>query len=167
MLNKYLIYPLFGLIISTSLALAEFKIGFINIAQVMAESPQAEKAEKDIEREFSPRKNRLDSARTEIQSMEDKLNRDAAVMSDSERNKMQIEIQKKIREAKRTEDDLREDLNIRRNEILVNLNKQITDAINELAKEGDYDLLLTGGVGYVSEAVDVTTQLQEKLKQRF
>ncbi|MGH8559498.1 MAG: OmpH family outer membrane protein [Methylococcales bacterium] len=167
MLKKYLIYPLFGLLISTSFAMAELKIGFINIAQIMAESPQAEKAEKDMESEFSPRKNRLDASRTEIEKMEDKLNRDASVMSESERKNLQNDILKKLRDAKRSEDDLREDLNIRRNEILVNLNKQITEAISELAKEGGYDLVLTGGVGYVSDAVDVTTKLQEKLKQRF
>ncbi|MCI0653322.1 MAG: OmpH family outer membrane protein [Methylococcaceae bacterium] len=167
MLKKYLIYPLFGLLISTSFAMAELKIGFVNIALVMAQSPQAEKAEKDMEREFSPRKNRLDASGTEIERMKDKLNRDGAVMSESERKNLENDILKKLRDAKRTEDDLREDLNIRRNEILVNLNKQMTEAINELAKEGGYDLVLTSGVGYVSEAVDVTEELQAKLKQKF
>ena len=167
MLKKYLIYPLTVFALMPSLASAEMKIGFVNIAQVMAESPQAEKAEKDMEREFFPRKNRLDASRNDIQRMEEKLNRDGAVMSEAERKKLQNEILKKLREAKRTEDDLREDLNIRRNEILVNLNKQITDAISELAREGGYDLVLTGGVGYVDESVDVTAKLQEKLKQKF
>lgn len=167
MLKKYLIYPLTVFAIMPSLASAEMKIGFVNIAQVMAESPQAEKAEKDMEREFFPRKNRLDASRNDIQRMEEKLNRDGAVMSEVERKKLQNEILKKLREAKRTEDDLREDLNIRRNEILVNLNKQISDAISELAREGGFDLVLTGGVGYVDESVDVTAKLQEKLKQKF
>ncbi|MGH8499865.1 MAG: OmpH family outer membrane protein [Methylococcales bacterium] len=102
MLKKYLIYPLFGLLISTSFAMAELKIGFINIAQIMAESPQAEKAEKDMESEFSPRKNRLDASRTEIEKMEDKLNRDASVMSESERKNLQNDILKKLRDAKRS-----------------------------------------------------------------
>lgn len=167
MLKKYLLSSLIAFFIPTSFAQAELKIGFVNVAQVMAESPQAEKAEKDMEREFFPRKNRLDASKSDIQKMEDKLNRDAAVMSEPERKKLQNDILKKMREAKRTEDDLREDLNIRRNEILIDLNKQITQAIDDLAKEGGYDIVLTGGVGYVSDVVDVTAKLQKKLKERF
>lgn len=167
MLKKYLIYPLIGLLFSTSFVMAELKIGFVNVAQVLSESPQAEQAKKEMEREFSPRKNRLVATGKDIRRMEEKLNRDAAVMSDSERKKLQGDILKKSREAKRTEDELREDLNIRRNEIFGKLQKQIFEAIRELAKEGGYDLLLTDGVVYASKPVDVTAQLQEKLKQKF
>lgn len=167
MLNRYLIYPLIGLFLSTSFATAELKIGFVNVAQVLSESPQAEQAKKEMEREFSPRKNRLVASGKDIRRMEEKLNRDAAVMSDSERKKLQSDIMKKSREAKRTEDELREDLNIRRNEIFGKLQKQIFEAIRELAKEGGYDLLLTDGVVYASDSVDVTAKLQEKLKQKF
>jgi outer membrane protein len=165
MLKKYLIYPLVGTLLSASVAMAELKIGYIDYARVLAESPQAEQAEKEMEREFSPRKNRLNASRDDVQRMQDKLNRDAAVMSESERNKLQNDIVKKARELKRTENELLEDFNIRRNEIAVNLNKQIGQAINQMAKEGGYDLILTGGVGYVSEAVDVTAKVQAILKK--
>lgn len=167
MLRKYLIYPLFGFALSSSPAMAEMKIGFVNVPQVMAESPQVEQAKKDMEREFSARLNRLEVSRSDIRRMQDKLNRDGPVMSETERNKLQNELLKTMRDAKRNEDDLREDQNIRQNEILSSINKQIAEAINELAKEGDYDLVLIGGVGYVSEAIDVTAKLQEKLKQKF
>ncbi|MCI0655219.1 MAG: OmpH family outer membrane protein [Methylococcaceae bacterium] len=167
MLTKYLIYPLFGLLLSASYAMAEMKIGFVNVPQVMAESPQVEQAKKEMEREFSARMNRLEAARNEIQRMQEKLNRDSAVMSESERNKLQNELLKTIRDAKRNEDDLREDQNIRQNELLSNINKQIQEAINELAKEGEYDLVLISGVGYRSDAIDITEKLQEKLKQKF
>lgn len=162
-----MIYPLFGLLISSSPAMAELKIGYVDLTQVMIESPQAEKARKDIEREFSPRKNRLEASAIEIEKMKEKLTRNAAVMSESERKNMENEIIKKFRDVKRTEDEFREDLNIRQNEIQGNLIKQITEAIKELADEGDYDLVLTGGVGHASEAVNVTAKLQEKLKQRY
>ncbi len=165
MLKKYLIYPLIGTLLSTSAAMAELKIGYIDYARVLAESRQAEHAEKEMESEFSPRKNRLNASRDDIQRMQDKLNRDAAVMSETERNKLQNDIVKKARELKRTENELLEDFNIRRNEIAVGLNKQIGQAINEMAKEGGYDLVLTGGVGYVSDAVDVTAKVQEILKK--
>lgn len=166
-LRKYLIYPLFGLLLSTSFAMAEMKIGYVNVSRVMQESRQAEQAKKDMEREFSARLNRLTASSNDIRRMQEKLNRDGAVMNESERNKLQNELVKAMRDAKRTEDDLREDQNIRQNEFLSNIEKQIVEAIDELAKDEGYDLVLTGSVGYVSEAVDVTAKLQEKLKQKF
>ncbi|MGR9106311.1 MAG: OmpH family outer membrane protein [Gammaproteobacteria bacterium] len=167
-LKKTLIYPMLGLLAWPGLALAELKIGFVDVAQVMRDAPQSQKAEKEMEREFSPRKNRLDASRSDVQRMEDKLNRDGAVMSESERSKLQNELVRKARDLKRTENELLEDFNIRRSEILTNLQKVIAEAINDLAKEEGYDLVLTGsGVGYVSEAIDVTAKLQQKLKDKF
>ena len=155
------------MLLLVSPAMAELKIGFVNVAKVMSESPQAEKARKELEKEFSPRRNRLVATTKEIRKMEEKLNRDAAVMSEAERKRLQSSIMKKTREAKRSEEELREDLNIRQNEILGRLQKQIFEAIRELAKEGDYDLLLTDGVIYASEGVNVTPALQESLRESF
>ncbi len=165
MLKKYIIFPLIGLALTSSFAFAELKIGVVNVPQVLAEAPQAEKARKDMEKEFSPRKNRLQASANEIRKLEENLNRDAAVMGAAERKKLENQIIKKTREAKRSEEELREDLNIRRNEIFGQLQKQVFEAIRALAQEGNYDLLLTDGVVYASDAVDVTAQILEKLKR--
>ena len=165
MLKKFIIFPLIGLALTSSSAFAELKIGVVNVPQVLAEAPQAEKARKDMENEFSPRKNRLQASANEIRNLEEKLNRDAAVMGAAERKKLENQIIKKTREAKRSEEELREDLNIRRNEIFGQLQKQVFEAIRALAQEGNYDLLLTDGVVYASDAVDVTAQILEKLKR--
>ncbi len=165
MLKKYIIFPLISLALTSSIAFAELKIGVVNVPQVLAEAPQAEKARKDMEREFSPRKNRLQASANEIQKLKEELNRDAAVMGEAERKKLENQIIKKTRDANRTEEELREDLNIRRNEIFGKLQKEVFEAIRELAQEGKYDLILTDGVVYASDAVDVTARILEKLKR--
>jgi len=164
MLRKYMIYPLIGLVLTSSFAMAELKIGFVNVPKVLSEAPQAKKAKKEMEREFSPRQKRLQASAKEIRKLEDQLRKDGPVMSSAARKKLENSIIKKSREAKRTEEELREDLNIRRNDVLGKLQKQIFKAMASIAEEGNYDLLLTDGVVYASEAVDVTAQIQEKLK---
>ena len=52
---------------------------------------------------------------------------------------------------------------MRRNEELGKLQRRIIEAIRALAKEDKYDLLLTDGVIYASEKIDVTQQVQKKL----
>ena len=62
MLRKYMIYPLIGLALTSSFAMAELKIGFVNVPKVLSGAPQAEKAKKEMEREFSPRQKRLQAS---------------------------------------------------------------------------------------------------------
>jgi len=67
--------------------------------------------------------------------LEDKLTRDGAVMSESERTKLERDILSKRRDMKRTQDEFRDDLNIRRNEVLAKLQKDMYQAVVSLAKD--------------------------------
>ncbi|MEN8259004.1 MAG: OmpH family outer membrane protein [Pseudomonadota bacterium] len=161
------LFFILGLMSTVGLNAAELKIGFVNVPRLLEKAPQAESAKKDLEREFSPRDKRLVAEQKEIQQLEGKLSRDAAVMSETERRKMEREILNKRREAKRAQEEFTEDFNIRRNEELGKLQRHVFEAIRSLAKEENYDLLLTDGVVYASEQIDVTAKVQQKLVDRF
>jgi len=150
-----------------SLEAAEIKVGFVNVARLLEKAPQAEKAKKELEREFAPRDKKLVAEQKEIKSLEEKLNKDAAVMSDSEREKLDKDILSRKRDAKRLQDEFREDFNLRRNEELTQLQKEIFEAIQSLAKEEGFDLLLTDGVVFASDTVDVTSKVEKKLEASF
>jgi outer membrane protein len=158
---------LLGLLMSANIQAADLKIGFVNVARLLEKAPQAEQAKKELEREFSPRDKKLVAEQKEIKQMEERLAKDAAVMSESERDKLDKEILGRKREAKRAQDEFREDFNLRRNEELTQLQKEIFEAIQSLAKEDNYDLLLTDGVVFASEAIDVTSKVENKLVSGF
>ncbi|CAL1239324.1 OmpH family outer membrane protein [Candidatus Methylocalor cossyra] len=151
----------------TDVSAAELKIGFVNVARLLERAPQAEKAKKELEREFAPRDKKLVAEQKEIKQLEEKLGKDAAIMSDEEKQKLDREIIARKREAKRLQDEFREDFNLRRNEELTQLQKEIFEAIQSLAKEEHFDLLLTDGVVYASDAIDVTSKVEKKLEQSF
>lgn len=155
------------LLASMNLSAADLKIGFVNVAKLLEKAPQAEQAKKELEREFSPRDKKLVTEQKEIKQMEERLGKDAAVMSDSEKQKLDRDIMNRKREAKRLQDEFREDFNLRRNEELTQLQKAIFEAIQTLAKEDGFDLLLTEGVVYASETIDVTSKVERKLEQSF
>jgi outer membrane protein len=151
----------------SAVAAAELKIGFVNVAKLLEKAPQAEKAKKELEREFAPRDKKLVAEQKEIKQLEEKLTKDAAIMSDEEKQKIDKDILNRKREAKRQQDEFREDFNLRRNEELGQLQKAIFEAIQSLAKEETFDLLLTEGVVFASQGVDVTTKVEKKLQQSF
>jgi len=152
-----------GLLLITNVSFAELKIGFVNIPAVLEKAPQAEKAKKRLEQEFSPRDKQLVAQQKEIQSMDDKMAKDSAVMAASARTNMERDILNKKRDAKRAQQEFSEDFNVRRNEELGKLQNRIVEVIRGIAKDQSYDLLLTDGVIYASDQIDVTAQVQQKL----
>ncbi len=145
-------------------SLAEMKIGFVDTVKLMEAAPQAKSAQSKIESEFTPREKELVALQREIKTKEDKLERDGAVMSESERSKIERDILAKRRDLKRSQDEFRDDLNIRRNEVLAKLQKDMYEAVVTLGKEQKFDLILTQGVVYSSDKVDVTDSVLKKLK---
>ncbi|MGR8997775.1 MAG: OmpH family outer membrane protein [Gammaproteobacteria bacterium] len=152
-----------GLLFVANVSFADLKIGFVNIPAVLEKAPQAEKAKKRLEQKFSPRDKQLVAQQKEIQSMEEKLTRDASVMSNSEKNNLEKDILNKKRDAKRAQQEFSEDFNASRNEELGKLQRRIVEAVRAIAKEQDYDLLLTDGVIYANDQIDITAQVQQKL----
>lgn len=151
------------LILSSAGVSAEIKIGFVDTVKLMESAPQAKSAQSSIEAEFEPREKELVTLQKAIQKMEDRLVRDGSVMSDSERTKLERTILGKRRDLKRDREEFRDDLNIRRNEMLVKLQKDMYEAVLELAKEKNFDLIFTQGVVYASDKVDVTESVLKKL----
>jgi len=152
-----------GLMFVANVSFADLKIGFVNIPAVLEKAPQAEKAKKRLEQKFSPRDKQLVAQGKEIQSMEEKLTKDASVMSASEKANLEREIQNKKRDAKRSQQEFSEDFNASRNEELGKLQRRIVEAVRAIAKDEEYDLLLTEGVIYAKDQIDITAQVQKKL----
>jgi outer membrane protein len=152
-----------GLMIAANVSYADLKVGFVNIPAVLEKAPQAEKAKKRLEQKFSPRDKQLVAQQKEIQTMEEKMTRDASVMSDSERSNLEKDIQNKKRDAKRSQQEFSEDFNASRNEELGKLQRRIVEAVRAIAKEQKFDLLLTDGVIYANDEIDITAQVQQKL----
>ncbi len=148
-------------------AQAETRIGFVNLGRVSAEAPQAEAARAKLEEEFAPRDREMAAEQSDIRDLEERLNRDGAVMSEEEQRRLQRDVVSRKRELRRAQDEFREDFNMRRNEELGRLQRQIFDTISAVAEQRDYDLVVSDGVVYASDQVDITDLVLEWMRQDF
>ncbi len=155
------------IILFSGQAVAEenYKLAVVNAIRVLEQSPQAGVARKLIEKEFAPLDKKLVAEQKALKALEDKLNRDGAIMSEQERSKLEREIIGKKRDLKRSQDEFREDLNFRRNEEFAKIQKNIIRAIQQVAKDNKYDVILGEGVIYASKRVDISDQVIEHLKK--
>lgn len=163
-LQQLTIVILVTLFLIPSVALSDTKIGFVNIAKLMEDAPQVKSATKKMEGEFAPREKELVALQKEIKTLEDKLARDGAMMSESERGKKERDIISMQRELKRAQEEFREDLNIRRNEEMGTLQRKLFDAVVAVAKEQKFDLIVESAV-YASDKVDVTNEVLKRLSK--
>jgi len=135
-------------------------VAFVTMNRILEDSPQAEEAMRELEREFSPRDSELVAEREELQRLRDRLERDGDMMAPSERADLEREFSQRSREFRRAQESFSEDLNVRRNEELAKLQRRINDAIAELARERDIDVILTErNVLYASDRVDITDDI--------
>lgn len=141
------------------------KIGFIDTARVLDESPQAEAARKRIEKEFAPRDKEIVKAQKEVVKMEEKMSRDGPIMSDTERQKMERDVLNRKRDLKRSSEEAREDFNIRRNEEFGKIRRLVRKVIVDIAQKQKFDLILESGVVYASDQINITNQVVDQLKR--
>lgn len=156
-----------GLATASLASAAELKIGFVNLGRISAEAPQAKAANEKLKREFEPREQELKAMQKDLKQLEEKLNRDAAVMKEADRARMERDLRARERELRRMVDELREDVNIRRNDELGRFQRRVNETVQQLAKQEKFDLILIDSVIYVSDQIDVTAKVLDRLQQEF
>ena len=154
-MKKYIALILF-LIFNVSIVSAEVKIGFVEIQKILKGAPQTVAANKKLEKEFTKRTAKLKKVVEKINAKETAFKKDSMTMSEADRIKKQKEIQGLKIDAQRTEREVREDIDLRRREEIAKVQKQVNIAVEKVAKEQNYDLVLYQGVAYAGKKVDIT-----------
>ncbi len=141
-----------------------YKIGFVNTGKVLKEAPQARKVEERLKAQFEAREKVLLGKQQQLLTLENKLKTDGDIMSQTSKRKLERELRLKLSQLKFEQQEFREDQNLRRNEEIRNLQTVIASVLKKLGDEEKFDLILTEGVSYVSNAVDITPKIIEMLK---
>jgi outer membrane protein len=164
-LRNSLLALIFGLFVAGSVAAEEYRIGFVNATKVFEESPQYKEARERLQTEFSRREKDLLASQKQLKQLEEKLQRDGSVMSESEVKRLERDILSRSRKLKNAQTEFREDLNLRQNEEFKKLRQQVREVIREVGKSEKIDLIVSDGVVYFSKKIDISDKVLEKLRQ--
>jgi outer membrane protein len=152
--------------ISASLGAAELKIGYVQVDKILQEAPQTAESGKKLEREFSPRSLELDKMQKQIRDIEATLDKEGVTLSESERRNKERDASNLKIEFQRKQRELREDINLRKNEELSSLQDRINKAVQTVSETEGYDLVVYGGVAYASKKIDVTDKVLKLLGKK-
>ncbi len=138
------------------------RIGFVSTERIMRDSNPAKAAQAKIEQDFQRREKELVDLGNRLRGASEKLDKDAAVLAESDRSRRQREIADMDRDLQRRQREFREDLNQRRNEELSAVLDRANRAIREIAEREKFDLILQEAV-FVSPRLDITDQVVKQL----
>jgi len=158
----------FSLVLASAFAAApalaaDTKIGFVNTEKLLREAPLSVAAQKKLEREFAARDQELQKMAKQARDLQSQLDKDGVTMSDSERKNKERDLGNLNRELQRQGREFREDLNLRRNEELGQIQERARKAIQDIARAEKYDLIVEQAV-YFDPKIDITDRVLKSLK---
>ena len=165
---NYLVKILFIVtsIAAFSINAAELKIGYVQVDKILQEAPQTAESGKKLEREFSPKSQELDRMQKQIRDIEAVLDKDRLTISETDRRNKERDVSNLKIEFQRKQRELREDINLRKNEELSSLQDRINKAVQTVSEAEGYDLVVYGGVAYASKKIDITDKVLKLLGKK-
>jgi outer membrane protein len=144
----------------------ELKVGYVQVDKILQEAPQTAESGKKLEKEFSPRTQDLDKMSKQIKDMESSLEKDSLTMSETDRKNKERDVANLKIDFQRKQRELREDVNLRKNEELGSLQDRINKAVTSVSETEGYDLVVYGGVAYASKKIDITDKVLKVLGKK-
>jgi outer membrane protein len=143
---------------------ADLKIGFIDAERINRESAPADRASKQLEKEFAPRASELQRREAQIKTAQSQLEKEAMTMSESDRRAKEQDLARLSLDFQRLQREYREDLNLRRNQELATLFERANRAIKAIAEAEKFDLIVQEAV-YRNPRIDITDRVLKALAE--
>lgn len=152
------------LAVGTALAQAP-KIGFVNTERVFREAAPAKRAQQKLEREFAARNAELAKLEKQGRDLQAELEKDSVTLPEAQRREKERILADVSRNFQRLQREVREDLNLRRNEELAQVQERATRAINQIAEAEKFDLVVQEAV-FASARIDITDKVIKALADK-
>jgi len=151
-----------GCFVST--AWAEMKVAFVDVAEVFDKYEKTKEADKRLSEVGKNKQALRDSYVQDIRRMQDEL----VVLSNDKKAGKQEQIDKKIRELKQFDDQVRKELREERDEAIKGIIEEIDKKVTAIGKAGNYDMVINSRLLlYKNDAFDITQDVMTQLNKEY
>lgn len=155
-----------GLVAAAAPAWADLKIGVIQYARLMQESPQGKAVQEALRAEFAGKQKELQTQQAALKAKEDSYQRDQVTMSADQRAALEKALRDGNRDLSLRATEYQDDFNARQNQELSKLQKTLVEEVQNYALAQKFDLVLADGVIFSSPVLDITPQILTALQAR-
>ncbi len=152
--------------VTSPFASAEVKIAVVDVQNAILQSEEAKRLLTQIQEEFKGEEEEIRKIQSEAAALLERMNKDADVMSDAEKRRLQQQIESMNNDFVYLRQKLQRQIEERQTELFTGIDSKVQKAIEELVLSEDYDMILPRGAAlYVAELYNITRKVTEKLNQ--
>jgi outer membrane protein len=149
-------------------AAAQVKVAVINSQQAVLQTAEIKKASVDLEAKYKPRTTAIEKLRKDLEEIQQKLQAGGEKMPQQAAADLNAQGQRKQRELQRLSQDLQEEVDAERNEILTKSNQHMQAVIRKVAEERGLDVVVdAGSTLYFKSAMDITKDVVAAYDQAY
>ncbi len=153
------------MLFATSANAQQLRVGYVDMKRVLDNAPQVLAGREKLDFEFRPRNETIEFQERQAQAMDDRLQ--IGDLTEDARIRLDRELREMRRNVNRQREDLRDELSFRRTEEVQKLEDQINQAVEEIARNNGYDLILSSPVVYAHPSLDITQLILDQLRLEY
>lgn len=159
---------LLGILLLTSTAFAQNKIGVVDMQRALNESKEGMEAKKEISKKANAMQSELKQLQQELDKLKTEMEKQVSFMSEEAKAEKEKVFQKKLKEFQTKYKDAQEELQQKDAEYTKKIIQRLEKILQKIGEEEKYTVILeknSGGIFYYDKAVDLTDLLVKKANE--
>ena len=154
------------MLMSVSASAQDTKIGIVNLEAALFNSDSAKVVQQELRTEFANDEQRAQALQNELRALQDKFQKDEAIMSQAEIRTMNADAQEKQLQLQLISERVQKALQEKNQEFVESMRETLTNAISDVVAEGGFDLILnSASVAYAAPVLDITARVTAKINE--
>jgi outer membrane protein len=150
-------------------ALAQAKIGFVDLNRALNEVEEGKAAKAQLEKEFKEKQKQIDAKQDELKRLKADYDKQAVVMAEQAKRDKQGELERKAAETQQLFVQLQSELSRREQELTGPILDRLAGMVREIAEAEGFTSVFErarSGVVYMPPSLDVTNEVIRKYNAR-
>ena len=148
------------------------KIAVINVRQAIVTTGEGKQASVDLQTQFTPRQNELESLNKQINDLRNRLNAGAATLSDDEKGRLTLQGQRLTQQLDRKQNELNEDVQAAQAEVVDRIGRKMMDVLDRYSRENGFVAVLDSSaqnspILFASTNIDITQEIIKLYDQSY
>lgn len=148
------------------------KVGVISIRQAIASTAEGKQAGAELQSQFAPRQNELETLNKQIADLRQRLDAGGAKLSQEETARLTRQGEIYTRQLQRKQDEYQEDVNAAQGEVFDRIGRKMVDVLDRYARENGYVVILDSSaqnnpILFASTNIDVTQDIVRLYDQAY
>lgn len=164
--QRFILSVIAGLLLAGE-AMAQGKIGYVDMNALINNSPQILDANQTLTAEFEEQNAKISEQEADLKVLEDRISKEGNFMTPDKLLELQERARILERQVRRAKEDLKDAITIRNSQLVDDVQNQIKSVVARYAEQNGYDAILINAILYANDNIDITDEILQQLRSDY